>query len=54
MIEVHPDPERALSGGFQCLDFPQFAETMARCRRTADAVGKTLHAMPQDEQMAPV
>jgi 3-deoxy-7-phosphoheptulonate synthase len=46
IIEVHPDPERALSDGFQCLDFQQFAETMQRCRRIAEAVGKTIHAPP--------
>ena len=27
IVEVHPDPETALSDGYQSLDFPQFEET---------------------------
>jgi 3-deoxy-7-phosphoheptulonate synthase len=54
IIEVHPDPERALSDGFQCLDFQQFADTMARCRRIADAVGKAMQAVPQNERLTSV
>jgi len=42
IIEVHPDPEKALSDGFQCLNFEQFEQTMARCRKIADAVGKRM------------
>jgi 3-deoxy-7-phosphoheptulonate synthase len=42
MLEVHPDPENALSDGYQTLNFPQFAETMDLCRRVAEAVGKEL------------
>ncbi|MCS7239153.1 MAG: 3-deoxy-7-phosphoheptulonate synthase [Thermoguttaceae bacterium] len=42
IIEVHPDPEHALSDGFQSLTFQQFEELMALCRRVAEAVGKTL------------
>lgn len=42
MLEVHPNPEKALSDGYQSLDFEQFAETMALCRRVADAVGKII------------
>lgn len=38
IIEVHPDPERALSDGYQCLNFQQFQATMKRCRRIADAL----------------
>ncbi len=40
ILEVHPDPEKAMSDGYQSLDFQQFAETMALCRKVADAVGK--------------
>jgi 3-deoxy-D-arabino-heptulosonate 7-phosphate (DAHP) synthase len=29
MIEIHPDPEKALSDGPQALRFPQFQELMA-------------------------
>ncbi len=42
IIEVHPDPERALSDGGQSLSFDQFAETMRTCRRVAEAIDKKL------------
>lgn len=42
ILEVHPDPETALSDGYQSLDFSEFASTMQLCRRVAEAVGKTL------------
>lgn len=42
IIEVHPDPEHALSDGYQTLDFGQFEETMNTCRKIAQALGKTL------------
>jgi 3-deoxy-7-phosphoheptulonate synthase len=41
-VEVHPDPERALSDGYQSLNFEQFAQTMQVCRRVAEAVGLQL------------
>ncbi len=44
MMEVHPEPEKALSDGYQSLTFEQFAETMELCRRVADAVGKRIEA----------
>jgi 3-deoxy-7-phosphoheptulonate synthase len=42
IIEVHPNPETAMSDGYQSLDFQQFAETMELCRKVADAVGKVM------------
>jgi len=42
IVEVHPDPEQALSDGYQSLDFQQFAQTMADCRRIAHAVGREM------------
>jgi 3-deoxy-7-phosphoheptulonate synthase len=42
ILEVHPDPENALSDGYQSLTFPQFAETMRRCRRVAEAIDRSL------------
>ncbi len=42
MLEVHPDPETALSDGYQSLNFRQFEETMDLVRRVADAVGKKI------------
>lgn len=42
ILEVHPDPEHALSDGYQSLNFQQFIDTIARCRAVATALGKTL------------
>jgi len=44
ILEVHPDPENALSDGYQSLNFTQFAETMERCAKVAQALGKKLGA----------
>ena len=42
IIEVHPDPEDALSDGYQSLTFKQFEETMELCRKVAEAVGRMM------------
>jgi 3-deoxy-7-phosphoheptulonate synthase len=42
IIEVHPDPEHALSDGFQALTPPVFSQMMADCRKVAKALGKTM------------
>lgn len=42
IIEVHPDPEHALSDGFQSLTFKQFEETMQLIGRVANAVDKKI------------
>jgi 3-deoxy-7-phosphoheptulonate synthase len=42
ILEIHPDPERALSDGYQSMNFPQFLDCLARCRAVAAAVGKTM------------
>jgi 3-deoxy-7-phosphoheptulonate synthase len=42
ILEIHPDPEKALSDGYQSLNFAQFLDTIARCRAVANAVGKTM------------
>ncbi|MBX9678143.1 MAG: 3-deoxy-7-phosphoheptulonate synthase [Gemmataceae bacterium] len=42
IIEVHPDPEHALSDGFQALTPPIFSQMMANCRKVAQALGKTM------------
>jgi 3-deoxy-7-phosphoheptulonate synthase len=44
ILEVHPDPENALSDGYQSLNFPQFAATMDRCRKVAQALDRKLGA----------
>jgi 3-deoxy-7-phosphoheptulonate synthase len=38
IIEVHPNPEKALSDGYQSMTFKQFEEMMAGCRKVAAAM----------------
>jgi len=38
IVEVHPNPEKALSDGYQSLNFGQFEEMMAGCRKIAAAM----------------
>src|SRR3954453_5227389 len=38
IIEVHPNPEKALSDGYQSLTFKQFEEMMVGCRKVAAAM----------------
>lgn len=42
MLEMHPCPEKAMSDGYQSLNFAQFQDTMDRARKVAAAVGKTM------------
>jgi 3-deoxy-7-phosphoheptulonate synthase len=42
ILEVHPDPEIALSDGYQSLDFGEFEATMVRCRTVAGALGRKM------------
>jgi len=42
MIEVHPNPDHALSDGAQSLTFDQFNDLMPRIEAVAEAVGRTL------------
>jgi 3-deoxy-7-phosphoheptulonate synthase len=49
IVEVHPDPEVALSDGYQSLNFAQFAEMMQLCHKVADAVGKQI--APNEEHL---
>ena len=41
LVEVHPDPDHAVSDGAQTLAPPQFAEMMQQVRAIAMAVGRT-------------
>lgn len=43
LIEVHPEPDRALSDGAQSLDFAGFTKLMAQLRRLAETLGKTIN-----------
>ena len=42
LMEVHPDPDRALSDGAQSLKPEQFEELMTQLRMIAPAVGRTI------------
>ncbi len=43
MIEIHPDPDRALSDGAQSLTFAAFKKLVASLRRLAEPLGRTLN-----------
>ena len=42
LIEVHPDPDHALSDGAQSLEPEQFMELMGQLRMIPPAVGRSL------------
>ena len=42
LVEVHPDPDRAVSDGAQTLKPAQFDEMMRQCRLIAQAVGRSM------------
>jgi 3-deoxy-7-phosphoheptulonate synthase len=42
IVEVHPDPEKALSDGFQALTPAAFRQMMAECRRVAAAIDRQM------------
>ena len=42
ILEVHPNPEMALSDGYQSLDFSQFEATLKTCRKVAEALGREM------------
>ena len=39
IVEVHPNPKKAMSDGYQSMTFPQFEDMMAGCRKVAAAMG---------------
>jgi 3-deoxy-7-phosphoheptulonate synthase len=43
LVEIHPNPELALSDGAQSLDFAAFADLVGRLRRLAEVLGRTLN-----------
>ena len=46
LVEVHPNPERALSDGAQSLYPAQFAQLVSELRPIASAIGRTLTPAP--------
>ncbi|MBS2021223.1 MAG: 3-deoxy-7-phosphoheptulonate synthase [Deltaproteobacteria bacterium] len=45
IIEVHPDPDRALSDGMQSLTLPGFAQVMKELSAIAAAMGRSIHSL---------
>jgi 3-deoxy-7-phosphoheptulonate synthase len=43
LIEIHPQPEKALSDGAQSLDFPAFARLLEALRRLAEPLGRVIN-----------
>ena len=52
MVEVHPNPEHALSDGAQSLNLVRFAALIESSRRIAEAVGRPLAAAPVEPATA--
>jgi 3-deoxy-7-phosphoheptulonate synthase len=52
MVEVHPEPEQALSDGPQSLFPDQFDELMAQVRQIASVVGRTIPGIEVRETVA--
>ena len=46
LIEVHPDPNKALSDGAQSLFPEQFAELVRQLRLISEALGRSISALP--------
>ncbi|MBX3424323.1 MAG: 3-deoxy-7-phosphoheptulonate synthase [Pirellulales bacterium] len=42
IVEVHPNPDKAMSDGYQTLNFAQFEQMMGECRRIASAMDRKL------------
>ncbi|MFQ5595050.1 MAG: 3-deoxy-7-phosphoheptulonate synthase [Anaerolineae bacterium] len=53
IIEVHPQPDKALSDGEQSLRPDNFVELMRHVRRIAEAVDRTVAEPAQEEMLVP-
>jgi 3-deoxy-7-phosphoheptulonate synthase len=42
ILEVHPEPEKAMSDGYQALMLDAFRDMMVDCRKVANALGTTM------------
>ena len=43
LIEMHPDPDHAMSDGAQSLDFPGFQKLLGSLRKLAEPLGRTVN-----------
>ncbi|MBS1704314.1 MAG: 3-deoxy-7-phosphoheptulonate synthase [Armatimonadetes bacterium] len=46
IIEVHPNPDHAIKDGAQSITFDQFREMMPPLRKIAEAIGRSVAAIP--------
>lgn len=53
LVEVHPDPSRALSDGEQSLEFDAFASLMEAVEPVARAIGRRLARPPRPVESVP-
>jgi 3-deoxy-7-phosphoheptulonate synthase len=53
LIEVHPQPEKALSDGAQALTPVEFTELMKSVERILFAIDRKMHHLPADKKEAP-
>lgn len=44
LLEIHPDPDKALSDGAQTLDFPTFSRLLNQLRQLAPVLGRSIPA----------
>ncbi len=42
IVEVHPDPETALSDGYQLMTFQQCGELLQLCRKVAAVIERVM------------
>ena len=52
ILEIHPDPDNALSDGRQSLSLTDFRKLMADLRRVAEAVDRVIDGEPSAEPVA--
>ncbi len=43
LIEIHPEPDQALSDGAQSLDFAGFTKLLESLRRLAEPLGRVIN-----------
>jgi 3-deoxy-D-arabinoheptulosonate-7-phosphate synthase (EC 2.5.1.54) len=51
ILEVHPNPTKALSDGAQSLTIEQFGELMRKLEPVAAAVGRKLYHPPSQSEL---
>jgi 3-deoxy-7-phosphoheptulonate synthase len=52
ILEIHPNPDHALSDGGQSLTFENFDSAMKETTAIANAIGRSIHKVPQPSTIA--